>query len=62
MSGALPLLPICRHGVDGEIFTLNFTIDWGTALQAGRSRVRFPMGSFKRFHLPNPSDRTMALT
>jgi hypothetical protein len=33
----------------------------GTALQAGRSRVRFPMVSLKIFHLHNPSGRTMAL-
>jgi len=33
----------------------------GTALQAGRLRVRFPMMSFDVFHWNNPSDRTMAL-
>jgi hypothetical protein len=30
-------------------------------LQAGRSRVRLPMGSLDVFNLPNPSSRTMAL-
>jgi hypothetical protein len=30
-------------------------------LQAGRSRVRFPMRSLDFFNLPNPSSRTMAL-
>jgi hypothetical protein len=30
-------------------------------LQAGRSRVRFTMGSFLFINLPNPSSRTMAL-
>jgi hypothetical protein len=32
-----------------------------TMLQAGRSRVRFPMRSLDLFNLPNPSSRTMAL-
>jgi hypothetical protein len=35
-------------------------VDWGTALQAGRSRVRFPMVSLE-FFIDNPSGRTMAL-
>jgi hypothetical protein len=35
--------------------------DRGTMLQAGRSRVRFPMRSLDFFNLPNPSSRTMAL-
>jgi hypothetical protein len=30
-------------------------------LQAGRSRVRFPMRSLNFFNLPNPSSRNMAL-
>jgi hypothetical protein len=34
---------------------------WGTILQAGRSRVRFPMRSLNFFNWPNPSSRTMAL-
>jgi hypothetical protein len=34
---------------------------WGTMLQAGRSRVQFPMRSLYFFNLPNPSSRTMAL-
>jgi hypothetical protein len=33
----------------------------GTALQTGRTRVRFPMMSLDFFHLQNPSGRTMAL-
>jgi hypothetical protein len=33
-------------------------VGWRTVLQAGRSRVRFPM---RIFNLPNPSIRTMAL-
>jgi hypothetical protein len=32
----------------------------GTMLQAGRSRVWFPMRSSDIFNLPNPSSRTMA--
>jgi hypothetical protein len=37
-------------------------VDWGTALQAGRLRVQFPVvtGIFN-FHWHNPSGRTMAL-
>jgi len=34
---------------------------WGTALQVGRSRVRFPMGSIVNFHWRNPSGRTVTL-
>ena len=33
----------------------------GTVLQAGRSRVRFPMVSLEFFHSYKPSGRTMAL-
>jgi len=40
-----------RGGTDG----------WGTALQARRSRVRFPDGVIGIFHWHNPSGRTMAL-
>ena len=36
-------------------------VGWGTALQARRSWVRFPMVSLRLFHWHNPSDRTMAL-
>ena len=36
-------------------------VGWGTALQAARSRVRFPMASLDFFHWHNPSGRTMAL-
>ena len=36
-------------------------VGWGTALQTGRSRVRFPMVSLDFFHWHNPSGRTMAL-
>ena len=34
---------------------------WGTALQAGRSRVRFPNGVVGSFHWHNPSGRAMAM-
>ena len=34
---------------------------WGTALQTGRSRVRFPMVSLEFCHWHNPSGRTMTL-
>jgi len=36
-------------------------VGWGTALQAGRSRVRFPMVSLGIFHWHNPSGHTAAL-
>jgi len=37
------------------------TVGWGTALQAGMSRVPFPMGVVGYFHWHNPSGRTMTL-
>jgi hypothetical protein len=36
-------------------------VGWGIMLQAGRSRVPFPMKSLFFFSWPNPSSRTMAL-
>ena len=39
---------------------LGGAVSWGTALQAGRSRLRFPMVSLEIFHCHNPSGRTMA--
>jgi hypothetical protein len=36
-------------------------VGWSTGLQAGKSRVRFPMVSLKFFHWHIPSARTMAL-
>jgi hypothetical protein len=36
-------------------------VGWSTMLQAGRSRVRFPMRSLVFFNLPNSYSRTMAL-
>jgi hypothetical protein len=36
-------------------------VGWGTALQAGMSRARFPMLSLKFFYWHNSSGRTMAL-
>ena len=36
-------------------------IGWGTAIQPGRSRVRFPILSLEIFHWHNPSGRTVAL-
>ena len=36
-------------------------VGWGTALQIGRSPVRFPMVSLEIFHWHNSSGRTMAL-
>ena len=37
------------------------TVGWGSALQTGRSRVWFPLGSLRFFHWINPSGRIMAL-
>jgi len=36
-------------------------VSWGTALQAGRSRVRFPMVSLRCFPWHNPAGRTTAM-
>jgi len=36
-------------------------VGWGTALQAGRSRVRLPTVPLDFFHWHNPSGRTMTL-
>jgi hypothetical protein len=36
-------------------------VGWSTALQGGRSWVRFPMGVIGIFHWLNPTDRTMVL-
>jgi len=44
-----------RYGVRGS------PVGWGTALQVGRSRLRFPMVSLEFFFGRNPSGRTMAL-
>ena len=41
---------LVRHGA----------VSWGTALQAGRSRVWFPVVSLEIFYWWNPSGRTMA--
>jgi hypothetical protein len=44
-----------QRGASGSV------VCWGTMLQAGRSRVRFPMMSLDSFNLRNPASRTMAL-
>jgi hypothetical protein len=36
-------------------------VGWGTMLQAGRSRVRFPMSSLQFFSWPNPSSNIVAM-
>ena len=48
-------ISVCVTGVRGG------AVRWGTALQVGRSRVRFPMVSLRIIHRHNPSSRTMAL-
>jgi hypothetical protein len=54
----------CTFGFQIQL-TLNYTVGvrggavgWGTALQVGRARVRFPIGIF---HWHNPSGSTMVL-
>ena len=49
------VLPINTDGARGG------AVGWGTALQAGKSRVRLPMVSLEFFVEHNPSGRTMAL-
>jgi hypothetical protein len=44
-----------------QLGTRGRVVGWGSMLQAGRSRVRFPMRSLDFFIWPNPSSRTMAL-
>jgi len=44
------------YSVYSELYSI-----YATALQAGRSRVRFPIVSLDFFHWHNPSDRTIAL-
>jgi hypothetical protein len=51
MGSVWPLLFWCMCSVVG----------WDTTLQAGRSRVRFPMRSLDCFNWHNPSSRTIAL-
>jgi hypothetical protein len=45
---------------NNKIF-IQVLVGFGTALQGGRSRVRFPMGVIEIFHVLNPSGRTMVL-
>jgi hypothetical protein len=42
-------------------FARGSVVGWGSMLQDGSSRVRFPMRSLDFFNLPNPSSRTMIL-
>jgi hypothetical protein len=41
--------------------TRGSVVGWRTMLQAGSSRVRFPMIPLDFFNLPNPSSRIMTL-
>jgi hypothetical protein len=43
-----------------HIYTFGGAVGWGTALQAGSSRVRFSMVPVE-FFIDDPSNRTMAL-
>jgi len=45
----------------GHVFVAVGAVGWDTALQAGRSRVQFPMASSEFFRWHNPSGRTVAL-
>jgi hypothetical protein len=51
----LNLVPTVGRGARGSV------VDWGTMLQAGRSRDRVQMNSLNFFNWPNPSNRTMTL-
>jgi hypothetical protein len=43
------------------LITVRSIVGWGTILQAGRPRVRFPTRSMNSFSWPNPFSRTMDL-
>jgi hypothetical protein len=49
----------CHYPISGG--ARGSVVGWGTLLQAGRLRVRFPMRSLDFFYLPNHSSHTMAL-
>jgi hypothetical protein len=62
-TAVLPLLkfqPSYLHYVLSVGASQN-SIVWDVAVQAGRSRVRFPTRSSDFFNLPHPSSRTIAL-
>jgi hypothetical protein len=49
------ILYLCTSGARGKVLI----VGWGTMLQAGRSRVQFPLKSLDFFfNLPNPSSST----
>jgi hypothetical protein len=43
------------------LFKSGRVVHWGTMLQAGRSRIRFPVRLLNFFNRPNPSSRTIVL-
>jgi hypothetical protein len=45
---------------NSKIF-IQVLVGFGTALQGGKSQVRFPMGVIEIFQVLNPSGRTMLL-
>jgi hypothetical protein len=52
---------VTRHSHHAHERVRDSAVGWGIALQAGRSRVRFPMWSFEIFHWLKPSGRNMVL-
>ena len=50
-----------RSGFMRPTYNVNGAVGWGTALQAGKSQVRFPMLSLEIFHWHNPSGCSMNL-
>jgi hypothetical protein len=57
-DSALPSSGICMTSYIGPRGSV---VGWGIMLQAGRSRVRFPMRLLYLFYCPNPSSRTRTL-
>jgi hypothetical protein len=52
----------CKIYIYTSLEACSSVVGWGTMLQAGKSRVRFPMGSLVFFfNWPNHSSRTMSL-
>ena len=56
----LPVFPCYNHAEKFQCGARRSAVGWGTALEVGRSRVRFQMVSLE-FFIDNPSGRTMTL-
>jgi hypothetical protein len=53
----------CRFNINVDLYfgACGSVVGWGTMLQTGRSRIRFPISSMNLLNLPNPSRRTIDL-